>query len=75
MIQKILISLVSLSNSLLLILMLLLGSQNLTNKHSVNLGLYRSEPMPTGFLIGMSIALGSISGGLTTILLLQSRKS
>ncbi len=73
MIKKLLILATSLSNTLLLVFMLSLGSQNLSNKHSISLGITSTEEYPSGFLIGMSIALGSLSGGLTSFFLLPSR--
>ena len=54
--------------------MLTLGSQNLSERHSLNLGISSTEKLPTGFLIGISIVLGSLSGGLTTILLVRSEE-
>ena len=75
MIKKLLISGTSLVNSLLLILMLLLGAQNLSQKHSVRLGLHQSKDFPTGFLVGISVALGSISGGLSTVIFMKSQKN
>ncbi len=75
MAKKILIAIITLSNSALLVLMLALGSQNLSNSHNLNLGIYTTkEAYPTGFLIGTFTVLGSISGGLTTIFFHQSSK-
>ena len=63
----------SLSNSALLILMIALGSQNLSDSHKINLGLLTTqESYPIGFLVGISTVLGSISGGLATIILIPS---
>ena len=71
--RKVLLSIITLSNSALLILMIALGSQNLSNSHTINFGMYSSkEVYPSGFLIGVSTILGSISGGLITILILPS---
>ena len=47
----------------LLILVLCLGSQNLNNRNSVNLGVTSTAPLPIGFLVGLSISLGVLSGG------------
>ncbi len=71
MVRKLMVSSISLLNSLLLALMLFLGSQNLSEKHSINLGSHETKEFPAGFLIGMSIVMGSLSGGLTTILFKQ----
>ena len=74
--NKIFISIITLSNSALLVLMLALGSQNLRSSHNINLGIYTTkESFPSGFLIGISTILGSISGGITTILLLPNSKN
>ena len=67
MIRKFLISGIILANSTLLIIMLVLGSQNLIERQSLNLGISSTESLPSGFIIGLSIALGSLSGGLTTL--------
>ena len=64
----------TLTNTFLLVLMLALGSQNLNTKHAINLGTTRTEKFPSGFLIGMSIVMGSFSGGVTSILVLPSKK-
>ena len=75
MTKKLLLSIITLSNSGLLLLMIALGSQNLSNSHNINFGLYTTkEAYPSGFIIGISTVLGSISGGITTILLLPSSK-
>jgi len=75
MTKKLLLSIITLSNSGLLLLMIVLGSQNLSNSHNINFGLYTTkEAYPSGFMIGISTVLGSISGGITTILLLPSSK-
>ena len=75
MLKKILLSMITLSNNTLLILMLALGSQNLSTTHNLNLGIYSTkESYPVGFLLGISTILGSISGGITTIFLLPSTK-
>ena len=74
MIKKILLTGLIMANSFLLILMLVLGSQNLNEKHSIQLGISSTEKLPTGFVIGISIALGSLSGGLTTLSFLPSEE-
>ena len=65
----------SLANTILLVLMIALGSQNLSSKHSINLGLTTTAEYPSGFLIGISIALGSLSGALTTALIIPSKNN
>jgi len=53
----------SLATGSLLILVLCLGSQNINNRSKINLGITSIAPLPTGFLVGVSIVLGFISGG------------
>jgi uncharacterized integral membrane protein len=60
----------SLVGSLLLFAFLCLGAQNLDERVSLKLGFSRSAPLPTGFVIGLAVVLGVISGGSTTALLL-----
>jgi len=60
----------SLGGGALLLLLLCLGAQNLDQRASLNLGFGRSQPLPTGFLVGVALALGVISGGTATALLL-----
>ena len=73
--KKILLSIINLSNSALLLFMIALGSQNLNESHKLNFGIFTTkEAYPTGFLIGVSLVLGSISGRMTTIFCLPSSK-
>ncbi|MCP9817715.1 hypothetical protein KBY76_13735 [Synechococcus sp. GreenBA-s] len=60
----------SLGGGALLLLLLCLGAQNLDQRASLNLGFGRSQPLPTGFLVGIALVLGVISGGTATALLL-----
>ena len=60
----------SLGGGVLLLLLLCLGAQNLDQRASLNLGFGRSSPLPTGFLVGVALVLGVISGGTATALLL-----
>ncbi len=61
----------SFGSGALLLLVLCLGAQNLNERHKLNLGFAKSAPLPSGFLIGISIVIGVISGGSTTALLIQ----
>ncbi len=65
---------ISFLSGFLLLLVLCLGAQNLKSRHSLELGMAKSVPLPSGFLIGVSIAIGVISGGTTTALLLPLSK-
>jgi hypothetical protein len=60
----------SLVGSVLLFGLLCLGAQNLDDRVSLRLGPSRSAPLPTGFLIGLAVVLGVVSGGSSVALLL-----
>ena len=53
----------SLGTGTLLLLLLCLGSQNLTDRHRLQIGTFRSASLPSGFLVGISLVIGVISGG------------
>tara|TARA_Y100001968_G_scaffold141817_1_gene129628 strand:+ start:1993 stop:2226 length:234 start_codon:yes stop_codon:yes gene_type:complete len=74
MLLKLRLLAISISSGLLLIIVLCLGSQNLKIRHNVNLGLAKTAPLPSGFLIGISLALGVISGGSTKTLLIKTQQ-
>ncbi len=59
---------VTFSSSLLMLIFLCLGSQNLEKRHKINLIVNKTAPLPTGFLVGVSFTLGFISGGFTKLL-------
>ncbi|MFN9624258.1 MAG: hypothetical protein ACK587_15725, partial [Cyanobacteriota bacterium] len=40
-----------------------LGAQNLTDRPSLQLGAARTAPLPSGFLLGLALAAGLLSGG------------
>ena len=46
-----------------LLLVLCLGAQNLEDRPSLRLGFARTVPLPSGFLVGLALAAGMISGG------------
>ena len=60
----------SLGGGALLLLLLCLGAQNLDKRASLNLGFARTAERPTGFLVGIALVIGVISGGTATALLL-----
>lgn len=64
----------SVSGALLLFALLCLGAQNLDERVSLRLGPARSAPLPTGFLIGLAVVLGVVSGGSSVALLLPLRE-
>ena len=54
--------------SLLFIVFLCLGSQNLDKRYRLNLLFNETVELPSGFIIGIAFTLGFISGGLTATL-------
>jgi len=63
----------SLLGGSLLLAMLCLGAQNLERRERLNMGFGQTAPLPSGFLIGVALAVGVISGGSTVALLLPGR--
>ncbi len=53
----------------MLLLVLCLGAQNLNDRPSLQLGFGRTAPLPSGFLVGVALALGVLSGGSAVALL------
>lgn len=60
----------SVASGVLLLLLLCLGAQNLEERLSLRLGFARTAPLPSGFVIGIAVVLGVISGGSTAALLM-----
>ena len=58
--------------AILLIFFLCLGSQNLSKKYSLDFLINKTVDLPIGFLIGTSFTLGLMSGGLTSILMINN---
>ena len=63
----------NIGTSILLILFLCLGSQNLGKKYSLNFLLNKTVPLPIGFLVGTSFTLGVITGGVTSISIVNNK--
>ena len=61
--------LLSLGRGLTLLLVLCLGAQNLNDRHRLNLGVGQTAPLPSGFIVGISLVLGIVSGGSVVALL------
>ena len=61
----------NIGTAILLILFLCLGSQNLGKKHSLDFLINKTVALPIGFLVGASFSLGFISGGLTSVLMIN----
>jgi len=53
----------SLVGGVLLLLLLCLGAQNLDKRPQLNLLVGRSAPLPVGFVVGLALVIGVISGG------------
>ena len=63
MLLRLRLLLFSLGTGTLLLLLLCLGSQNLTERHRLQVGSFRSASLPSGFLVGISLVIGVLSGG------------
>jgi uncharacterized integral membrane protein len=70
MLLRLRLLLASLGGGALLLLILCLGAQNLDQRASLKLGFGRTAELPTGFLLGVALVIGVVSGGATTALLL-----
>ena len=62
----------NIATAILLIFFLCLGSQNLEKKHSLDFLINKTVSLPIGFLIGSSFTLGLMSGGLTSVLMINN---
>ncbi len=62
---------ITIASGILLLIVLSLGAQNLEDRHVLNLGSAKTVPLPTGFLVGISLITGFISGGSATALLIR----
>ena len=63
----------NIGSAILLIFFLCLGSQNLSQKHTLKFLTTKIVPLPIGFLVGTSFTLALISGGLTSILMINKK--
>ena len=52
---------------------LCLGAQNLEERRQLQLGGGRSAALPTGFVVGVALAVGVASGGIAAALLVPGR--
>ena len=62
----------NIASAILLILFLCLGSQNLGKKYSLDFLINKTVPLPIGFIIGTSFTLGLMSGGVTSVLMINN---
>ena len=63
----------NIATAILLIFFLCLGSQNLSKKHNLNFVINRTVSLPIGFLVGGSFSLGLLSGGITSVLMINNK--
>jgi len=70
MVLRLRLLLSSLIGGSMLLLILCLGAQNLDQRTSLNLATSRTTPLPTGFLVGLALVVGVISGGCSAALLM-----
>lgn len=69
MLVRLRLLLASLLGGSLLLAILCLGAQNLDKRPSLNLGFARTAELPAGFLVGLALVVGVISGGCSVALL------
>ena len=62
----------NIATAILLIFFLCLGSQNLGKRYSLDLLFNKTVELPIGFIIGTSFTLGLISGGLSSVLMINT---
>ena len=65
---------ITLGNGALLLSMLCLGGQNLSDKVSLTLVTSNTVPLPSGFVVGAALVVGIVSGGSTAAVLLESHR-
>ena len=73
MLQRLRLVIGSLMGGGLLLVALCLGAQNLEERRQLQLGMGRSAAFPTGFVVGVSLAVGVASGGIAAALLMPGR--
>ena len=61
----------NITSAIALIFFLCLGSQNLGKKYSIDFIINKTVSLPIGFLIGTSFTLGLMTGGLTSVLMIN----
>ncbi len=65
---------ITFASALLLLFVLCLGAQNLSARNKLNLGIGTTAPLPAGFMVGIAIVLGVISGGSTAACMIPGQK-
>jgi hypothetical protein len=51
-----------------------LGAQNLSDRPSLRLGVARTAPLPSGFLLGLALSAGLVSGGAVALAVANSEE-
>jgi len=64
----------NIATAILLIFFLCLGSQNLEKRYRLDFLINKTVALPIGFLIGTSFTLGLVSGGITSVLILNNNE-
>ena len=74
MLQRLRLVILSGGGAGLLLLVLCLGAQNLNERRVLNLGIGKTAPLPTGFIVGVSAVLGVLSGGSVAAVVLPQQR-
>ena len=62
----------NIATAILLLFFLCLGSQNLGKKYSLDFLINKTVALPIGFIVGTSFTLGLLSGGVTSVLMINN---
>ena len=62
---------INITISILLLIFLCLGSQNLTKRYKINLLMNETVELPSGFIVGVGFILGFLSGGFSSTLIIK----
>jgi hypothetical protein len=73
MLQRLRLVIGSLMGGGMLLVALCLGAQNLEERRQLQLGGGRTAALPTGFVVGVALAVGVASGGIAAALLVPGR--
>ncbi|MFM7641360.1 MAG: hypothetical protein ACKO45_07395 [Cyanobium sp.] len=63
MLLRLRLALGSVVGAVVVALAVCLGAQNLSDRPTLQLGVARTAPLPSGFLLGLALATGLLSGG------------
>ena len=63
MLLRLRLALGSMMGAVVVALAVCLGAQNLSDRPTLQLGVARTAPLPSGFLMGLALAAGLLSGG------------